>query len=472
MALAGNVHANSKQLLATTSQWLDSHPELSIVGLPATPTVREEFKQHLDTHIGELSKLRADFASKSKRRWLDWNDSDVLIKIHSYNRYYDHLGELLKLILARPTLVGMMNESRRDEAGIALRLWNLWDEWKSQRYRTRDSRSVQRYVHLFDNRGPTMRDFSEYRADLMNAIRGHGTSKQVLGDLIDRYEANDKELRNLAKNVPGKLWFHYLYGVKSSLLTFFGRFALPDDNVISAEKMATLKDRLVPGDIMVVNQDGRLSNVVFTGTWSHGILYVGSPNQLSEYFANDLDTNHFYEQKCLSEGLECRSFEGFLQLKYEKETREYFASRNDKTPKVIIEGIDKGVLTNSFESMKPVNRMAAFSPKLSALERARAIEIAFSNMGKPYDYNFDTRSYDKLVCTELIMYAYLPEAQTNKKGLDFVISVVRGIPAMYAYNIVEAFFTKGELEFKAYWESPRKGHELEERTSEQLAETI
>src|SRR5690606_11622841 len=301
----------SSQLLSETSRWLEQHPELDMVGLPATPAVREMFKYRLDLHISELSRLRADYSAKSKRRWLDWSESDVLIKIHAYHRYYDHLGSLLKIILVRPTLVGMMNESRRDEAGVALRLWNLWDEWKSQRYRTQDNRSVQRYVHLFDNRGPTMRDFSEYRDDLMRAIRGHGTSKQVLSESIDRYEQNDKDLQKLAKNVPGKLWFHYLYGVKSSLLTFFGRFALPDDNVISAEKMATLKERLIPGDIMVVNQDGRLSNVVFTGTWSHGILYVGSPNQLSAYFVNDVDTNNFYEQKCLNEGLDCQTFESY-----------------------------------------------------------------------------------------------------------------------------------------------------------------
>src|SRR5690606_20631518 len=232
------------------------------------------------------------------------------------------------------------------------------------------------------------------------------------------------------------------------------------------------QERLDPGDIMVVNQDGRLSNVVFTGTWSHGILYVGTQNQMTEFFKDDSETNDYYAKKCFDAQLSCVDFESYLQNKYPSQTREYFDSRSDVHPRLLIEAIDKGVISNSFETMKQVNRVAAFAPKLSKLERARAIEIAFSNMGKPYDYNFDARTYDRLVCTELIMYAYLPDPATQRKGLNFVLSVVKGIPAMYAYNIVEAFFTRGELELKAYWESHRSDKKLEERSAEQLEETI
>lgn len=463
--------ADEAKVILETKQWMESRPELSELGLPANPQTRAEFNLILNKNIELLSKLRSEYSGESKRRWMKWKGEETDRKLDAFTRYHSHLGEFLALVISRPTLVGLMNESRKNKQGVAIKLWSLWDEWRSQRYRTRQYRKEhQRFVALTHNRKPTMSDLVANQYLLEKVLAKSSLKEQIL-IRVKKFEDQKEELKILAKTLPGKMWFHALYGVKSSLLTFFGRMALPKKNTITPQKMNELQTKLVPGDIMVVNQDGRLSNVVFTGTWSHGILYVGTPNNLTNYF-NDEETNAFYAAKCQELKLDCDSFEKYLQVKLKDETKEYFASRDDASPKLFIEAIDKGVIINSFDDMKPVNRVAAFGPRLSKLERARAIEIAFSNMGKAYDYNFDARTYDRLVCTELIMYAYLPEEQTGKKGLNFVVSIVKGIPAMYAYNIVEAYYSRDELDFRVYWESPSSGEELEERTPTQLEETI
>lgn len=472
--LSLNLHGRDDVLLEQTARWLQEHPELEQVGLPATMQVRTQLREQLDAHIEYLSSLRSKFSAKSKYRWLDWRKPEAIEKLHAFTEYHDHLGELMQLILARPTLAGMMNESRKKSNGIGMRLWNLYEDMRRQNRRTRESRheGSTRYKSLFLNRNPSMQDLLSNQEQLLNAIRGVGERKASIAHSLENYQVRYENFKTITKFVPGKAWNHHLYGIKSSILTLFGRFALPGKNTIDAKKMNELQERLVPGDIMVVNQDGRLSNVVFTGTWSHGIIYVGTPNQFTDFFTGDHETNSFYEQKCLEQKIACNDFESYLKTRYADLSADYFGSRNSENPKLFIEAIDKGVITNSFDDMKEVNRVAAFSPKLSKLERARALEVAFSNLGKPYDYNFDARTYDRLVCTELILYAYLPEPATGKQGLNFILSVVRGIPAMYAYNIVEAYFSHGELELKAYWESHRKEDHLEERDDKELMETI
>lgn len=472
--LSLNLYGRDDVLLQQTARWLQEHPELEQVGLPATIQARMELRKQLDTHIEYLSLLRSKFSEKSKKRWLNWRAPEALDKLHAFTQYHDHLGELMELILARPTLVGMMNESRKNSNGIGMRLWSLYEEMRRQNRRTREARhqDSNRDMPIFSNRNPSMQDLLRNQEQLLNAIRGVGQKRGSIAHSLKNYQARYENFKTITKFVPSKAWNHHLYGIKSSILTMFGRFALPGKNTIDAKKMNELQERLVPGDIMVVNQDGRLSNVVFTGTWSHGIIYVGTPNQFTDFFAEDQETNSFYAQKCLEQKITCNDFESYLKTRYADLSAEYFNSRDSESPKLFIEAIDKGVITNNFDDMKKVNRVAAFAPKLSKLERARALEVAISNLGKPYDYNFDARTYDRLVCTELILYAYLPEQATGKQGLNFILSVVRGIPAMFAYNIVEAYFSHGELELKAYWESHREEDYLEERSDKELAETI
>ena len=58
-----------------------------------------------------------------------------------------------------------------------------------------------------------------------------------------------------------------------------------------------------------------------------------------------------------------------------------------------------------------------FRPRLSKLEKAKAIYNAFYYAGRPYDFHFDFDSDSALLCSELIYKAYQPAE--DQQGIEF-----------------------------------------------------
>ena len=78
-----------------------------------------------------------------------------------------------------------------------------------------------------------------------------------------------------------------------------------------------------------------------------------------------------------------------------------------RRPQVIIEALSEGVVFNSLEhSIGGADAAAVLRPKLSQAEIKEAICQAFGHAAKPYDFEFDFTSRDKLVCTEVVFRAY------------------------------------------------------------------
>jgi Permuted papain-like amidase enzyme, YaeF/YiiX, C92 family len=67
----------------------------------------------------------------------------------------------------------------------------------------------------------------------------------------------------------------------------------------------------------------------------------------------------------------------------------------------------EGVVFTSLEhSIGEADSVALLRPRLDPAQTREAIARAFSHAGKPYDFEFDFFSSDKLVCTELVYRAY------------------------------------------------------------------
>ena len=92
-------------------------------------------------------------------------------------------------------------------------------------------------------------------------------------------------------------------------------------------------------------------------------------------------------------------------------------------------------------------------------EVIRAVKTAFSHWGKPYDFEFDFSSVDKLVCTEVVYRCY--GGNSPGRPVSFPVEEIMGRTTMPAGNLVRKFKDesaagKPQLEFIRFLEPPVK----------------
>lgn len=328
-------------------------------------------------------------------------------------------------------------------------------------------------------RNPSLSDLLSYPRPFSFWLGQFYSKKSVylIHELLENYVSSQKSFyKKKNKLLKNRILTKYLYKIKAGSLAWLGHFSLKPKNLMGSAYLRKMEKLMSPGDIAVVNQDGRLSNLVFNGTWSHGLMYLGPFQKMKELYQKDNETNLVFKAKCEDQGMNCSDFISYMTSKFKLGFGNYIKKSGQKDEYTVIESLAPGVILSSTKEALSLNRVAAFSPLLSLKDKALAIEIAFSNLGKPYDYNFDNRTYGRLVCTELILYSYMPDSRVDKKGLDWFQSVVAGTPAMYGYDVVETFFekrpSKRKLKFLFYFESPRKGNGVTEMGLDGLKETV
>ncbi len=101
---------------------------------------------------------------------------------------------------------------------------------------------------------------------------------------------------------------------------------------------------------------------------------------------------------------------------------------------------------------------------------AAAIAVAFSHLGKPYDFEFDFFSTDKLVCTELVYRAY-------DKDMNFPLVDVMGRRTLPPTEMVRYFADNHskpdrELDFVAFYDGKENLAHAVESNAEELAKSV
>lgn len=151
-----------------------------------------------------------------------------------------------------------------------------------------------------------------------------------------------------------------------------------------------LKERMEPGDLLLQKSSFRLTDKVIPGYFGHVAIYVGTTAELRQL--------------------------GLL-------THPWVAPHlpGVAAGKTIVEALPGGTRISTIEDFLNSDGVAILRPKRDKIPQAdvlRAIALAFSHIGKKYDFRFDNNTWDTIVCSELAFHTYVNVRWTFAKVLS------------------------------------------------------
>ncbi len=210
----------------------------------------------------------------------------------------------------------------------------------------------------------------------------------------------------IIKKKGNKAWFPVQKGVANWMgNTKVWRLERP---LVSPEQIAALRAELEPGDILLERREWYMTNLGIPGFWTHAAIYIGSAKQRAE-FSQRPDVAQWLEHNGVS------SLDELIAQRYPQVAPKLTQLYSDGYLPEVIESIAAGVSLTSLEHSAACDSIAVLRPRLSAADRGAAVVSAMRYQGRPYDYAFDFNSDSSLVCTELVVKAYLNSPE--KKGL-------------------------------------------------------
>lgn len=138
-----------------------------------------------------------------------------------------------------------------------------------------------------------------------------------------------------------------------------------------------LKSALRPGDILLEKTPFRLTDTFIPGHWGHVAIWVGTEAELRD-----------------------------LDLWDDPSVRPY--QNEIRAGKSIVEALRPGVTMNTVEHFLNIDDLGVLrrSPELDRETLRHHLLLAFRQVGKAYDFNFDVETTDKIVCSELAYVVY------------------------------------------------------------------
>jgi 1-acyl-sn-glycerol-3-phosphate acyltransferase len=152
--------------------------------------------------------------------------------------------------------------------------------------------------------------------------------------------------------------------------------------LVSPAQVEAFRARLRPGDLLVERRNWYLSNAFLPGYWKHAAIYLGGPEgMIALGIAGDPAVAARLPDMSIPDA--------------------------DGHRREVLEAISEGVVLTSLEhSIGGADAVCALRPLLPTEVVGAAVARAVAQEGKPYDFDFDFFSHDRLVCTELVYQAY------------------------------------------------------------------
>jgi hypothetical protein len=156
---------------------------------------------------------------------------------------------------------------------------------------------------------------------------------------------------------------------------------------INESILTQLRGILLPGDVLLVRAEQKVTTALLPGFWAHAALFLGTPGDV----------------KAL----------GMEEISHAREFLELRPTDNSRFGHVL-EAISPRVLINSLENCLHADHVAVFRPRVSRGQLRESFVEAFGHLGKPYDFEFDFNVTTRIVCTELVYRSYHKRA-----GIEF-----------------------------------------------------
>jgi hypothetical protein len=200
----------------------------------------------------------------------------------------------------------------------------------------------------------------------------------------------------------------------ASKIDYSGR----ENKYISKRDIREIKKVLKPGDIIFHRSESQLSNVAIPGFWTHTAIYIGGRDEINDYF-KDINLPGY------------RRPSEYIERNYPRIFRRILLRRH-----LIIEAIGEGVQINPLDHFANADYFAAVRPVTDRDTLFRVLIKAFGNYGKPYDFFFDFKTDDAMICSEFVYKAY----QIPGSGVRFSVKDENGKPFLTPNDIAQQTF--------------------------------
>jgi len=148
-----------------------------------------------------------------------------------------------------------------------------------------------------------------------------------------------------------------------------------------------LQRTLAAGDIVLEKTPFRLTDKLIPGYWGHAAVWIGTEGELKEL------------------GI----WDDPIVARYHDQIR---------AGRLVAEALRSGVEMNSLEHFLNIDSIGVLrKPGLSRESRARTIIQALRQVGKPYDFNFDVESKERVYCSKLVYLSYSGIDWPTRKSL-------------------------------------------------------
>lgn len=174
-----------------------------------------------------------------------------------------------------------------------------------------------------------------------------------------------------------------------------------------------LRERLLPGDILVTRHDDALSNLFLPGYWPHAAFYIGEGFQRESLLQR-------------AGAIEAEVAAGFLRV---------------PASACVVESKKDGVKYRALEETLAVDSFLVLRSDLEPGELFDVLHRAMSHVGKRYDFLFDFTKADRLACTELVYRSFHASA-----GLSFALEEHAGRMCLSAEMLIDQAMRSGRFE--------------------------